>query len=45
MTEEGPRMEVLMERNSMLWTGGLEAMSGLGMNNCNNVKGKKTEFV
>lgn len=38
-------MEVLMERNCVLWTGGLEAMSGLGMKNCNNVKAKKKEFV
>lgn len=38
-------MEVLMERNNVLWTGGFAIMSGLGMNNCSNVKGKKKEFV
>lgn len=36
---------MLKERNNVLWTGGLATMSGLGMNNCNNVKGKKEEFV
>lgn len=30
---------------NMLWTGGLETMSGLGMNNCNNVKGKEKKLV
>lgn len=38
-------MEVLMERNNVLWTGGVATMCGLGMNNWNNVKGKKKKFV
>lgn len=38
-------MEVLMERNNVLWTGGLATMSGLGMSNSNNVKGTEKGFV
>lgn len=45
ITEEGTHIGMLKERNNVLWTGGLATMSGLGMNNCNNVKGKKEEFV
>lgn len=38
-------MEVLMEKNNVLCTGGLATMSGLGMSNYNNVKGTEKGFV